>query len=148
MQVAPVRILAVDDFEPWRHSVRSMLKRQAELRLVGEVADGMEAVQKAEELQPDLVLLDIGLPKLNGIEAARRIRQVVPDTKIIFLTLNRDADLLQAALDSSANGYVLKANAASELRPAIEAVLQGQQFVSSGLVDRAASSRRFEIVLD
>jgi len=147
MQVAPVRILAVDDFEPWRHSVRSMLKRQAELRLVGEVADGMEAVQKAEELQPDLVLLDIGLPKLNGIEAARRIRQVVPDTKIIFLTLNRDVDLLQAALDSSANGYVLKANAASELRPAIE-VVQGKQFVSSGLVDRAASSRRFEIVLD
>jgi len=111
-----------------------MFKRRAELRLVGEVADGLEAVQKASELKPDLILLDIGLPKLNGIEAAKQIRQLVPDTKILFLTLINDADVPLTALRSGAHGYVLKSDAGSELLPAIEAVLQGEQYVSSGVV--------------
>jgi len=98
----PVRILVVDDFAPWRQSVRSLLKSHVELQFVGEVADGLEAVQKAEELHPDLVLLDIGLPGLNGIEAAKRIHQLVPNTTILFLTLCNDADLLRTALDSIA----------------------------------------------
>jgi len=112
-----------------------MLIRHAELRLVGEVADGLEAVQKTEELKPDLILLDIGLPHLNGIEAAKQIRQVVPGTTILFLTLNRDADVVREALSTGAKGYVLKADAGKELWPAIEAVLQGKQYVSSGLKD-------------
>jgi DNA-binding NarL/FixJ family response regulator len=136
VQVAPVRILVVDDFAPWRHSVRSILQRHAELQLVGEVADGLEAVQKAEELQPDLILLDIGLPTLDGIEAAKQIRQLVPGTKILFLTLNSDADVVRAALDTGAKGYVLKADAGSELWPAIEAALRSDQFVSSRLAGR------------
>jgi len=131
--VTRFRILVVDDFAPWRHSVRSMLQGHLELELVGEVADGLEAVQKAEELHPDLILLDIGLPQLNGIEAARQIRQSAPDTAILFLTMNSDADLVRAALDTSAKGYVLKADAGSELWPAIEAVLQGKHYVSMGL---------------
>ncbi|HYA96142.1 MAG TPA: response regulator transcription factor [Terriglobales bacterium] len=133
MPVTRFRILVVDDFAPWRHSVRSMLQGHLELELVGEVADGLEAVQKAEELHPDLILLDIGLPHLNGIEAARQIRQSAPDTAILFLTMNSDADLVRAALDTSAKGYVLKADAGSELWPAIEAVLQGKHYVSMGL---------------
>ena len=133
---------------PWRQSVRSLLKTHAELQVVGEVADGLEAVQKASELKPDLILLDIGLPSLNGIEAAKRIRQTVPGTRILFLTQNRDPDVARVALDTNAKGYVLKADAGSELWPAIEAVLHGKQYVSSGLVDCAASSRRFEIVLN
>jgi len=113
-----------------------MLNRHAELQVVGEVADGLEAFQKAKELRPHLILLDIGLPYLNGIEAAKQICQVVPDTKIIFLTLNRDPDVVRAALDNGAKGYVLKEDAGSELWPAIETVLQGKQYVSSGVADR------------
>jgi DNA-binding NarL/FixJ family response regulator len=134
VQVAPVRVLVVDDFAPWRHSLRSILQRHAELQVVGEVADGLEAVLKVRELKPDLILLDIGLPNLNGIEAAKRIGQLVPGTKILFLTLNSDADVVRAALDTGAKGYVLKADAGSELWPAIEAALRSDQFVSSGLV--------------
>jgi len=134
LQFVPVRILVVDDFAPWRRSVRSELKRHSELRLVAEVADGLEAVQKARELKPDLILLDIGLPSLNGIEAAKQIRQVVPNTKILFLTLNRDPDVVRAALDTGAKGYVLKEDAGSELWPAIEMVLRSDQFVSSRLI--------------
>ena len=118
---------------PWRQSVRSLLKTHAELQVVGEVADGLEAVQKASELKPDLILLDIGLPSLNGIEAAKRIRQTVPGTRILFLTQNRDPDVARAALDTNAKGYVLKADAGSELWPAIEAVLHAKQYVSRGL---------------
>jgi DNA-binding NarL/FixJ family response regulator len=134
--VAAVRVFVVDDSAPWRHSVRSMLRRHAELRLIGEVADGLEAVQKARELNPDLILLDIGLPHLNGIEAAKQICQVVPSAKIVFLTLNGDAEVVRGALNSGGKGYVLKADAGRELWPAIEAVLQGKQFVSSGLDGR------------
>jgi len=135
MPVAPIHILVVEDFEPWRRSLRSMLKRRADVRIVGEAADGLEAVQKTSELKPDLVLLDISLPTLNGIEAAKRILQNVP-TKVLFITLNSDAEVVQAALNTGAKGYLLQSDAGSELWPAIEAVLQGKQYVSSGVLAR------------
>jgi DNA-binding NarL/FixJ family response regulator len=97
------------------------------------VSNGLEAVQEAEELKPDLILLDIGLPKLNGIEAARRIRQLSPSSKIIFLSLYDSLDIVQAALGTGALGYVVKTDAQRELLPAVDAVLQGKQFVSSSL---------------
>ena len=97
------------------------------------MSDGLEAVQKAEELRPDLIVLDIGLPKLNGIEAARRIRQVSPNSKIVFLTMDNSPDVAQAALSTGAQGYVHKARAQSDLLPAIDAVLRGEQFVSNKL---------------
>ncbi len=81
-----IRILIVDDFEDWRRKVRQLLQERPELQVICEVSDGLEAVQKADELKPDLILLDIGLPKLNGIEAARRIRQLSPSSKIINLS--------------------------------------------------------------
>lgn len=129
-----VRILLVDDYEPWRRSVCSMLRKRGHWHIVAEVADGLEAVQKAQELHPDLILLDIGLPRLNGIEAARRIRGCVLQSKILFLSENRSWDIAEEALRTGADGYVVKSNAASELLPAIEAVLAGRQFVSVGLV--------------
>jgi DNA-binding NarL/FixJ family response regulator len=110
-----------------------LLKDHEQLQIVAEVTDGLEAVQKAAELQPDVILLDIGLPKLNGIDAAKEIHQVVPGTQIIFVTLNNDADLAKAALSNGAHGYVLKTHATRELRSAIEEVLRGKQYVSSGL---------------
>jgi DNA-binding NarL/FixJ family response regulator len=128
-----VRILVVDDFEPWRQQVCSMLQTQPEFQVVAEAADGLEAVQKAQKLKPDLILLDIGLPDLDGLEAANRIRQVARDTAIVFLTQNSDKDVVRAALSTGAQGYVLKIDAGRELFTAVEGVLGGDDFVSSGI---------------
>jgi DNA-binding NarL/FixJ family response regulator len=119
-----IRILVVDDFEPWRHFVASTFRLQPELQIICQVSDGLEAVRKAEELQPDLVLLDIGLPTLNGIEVAREIAKLSPECKIIFLTENRSSDLIEEAFRAGASGYVIKSNAANELVSAVKAALK------------------------
>ena len=111
----------------------SILADRPELRVVAETSDGLEAIQKAEEVKPDLILLDIGLPSLDGVEAAKRIRVVAPGTKVIFLTQNSDKAIVEAALSTGARGYVLKAGAARELLSAVAAVLSGDQFLSSGV---------------
>jgi len=131
--LATVRILVVDDFEPWRRGICSLLQTRPEFSVVAEVADGLEAVQKAQELKPDLILLDIGLPNLNGLEAANRIRQVAPDAAIIFLTANRNKDMVRAAMDTGARGYVLKTDAGRELLTAVAGIIGGDDFVSSGI---------------
>ena len=130
------RVLVVDDYEPWRRFVSSALKKQPELQVIAEAADGLEAVQKARELKPDLILLDIGLPTINGIEAARQIRDLCPTSKILFVSENLFWDIAKEALRAGASGYVVKTRAVGELLPAIEAVLHGKQFVGSGLADR------------
>ncbi len=115
-----VRILVVDDFGPWRREVCAMLQRRPEFCVIAEVADGLEAVQEAHKLKPDLILLDVGLPSLTGLEVAKRIRQFNPDAKIIFLSQNSDRDVIRAALSTGAQGYVVKANAWAELFTAID----------------------------
>ena len=120
--MATVRVLLVDDYEPWRQFVCSVLQKRPELEIVGEVADGLEAVQQAGKLHPDVILLDIGLPTLNGIEAARRLRMISPDSKILFVSQESSADVMQEALSTGARGYVVKANA-SDLLSAMNAVL-------------------------
>lgn len=112
--------------------VHSTLANEKQWNVIAEVADGLEAVYEAQRLQPDLILLDIGLPSLNGVDAARRINQVAPKAKIVFVTQNTDTDVIRAALDTGAQGYVLKADAAT-LAFAIKAVLRGEKFVSKRL---------------
>ena len=136
-----VQILVVDDFAPWRRFVGSMLQNWTGLRLVGEASDGLEAVQKAEELQPDLILMDLGLPKLNGIEAARRIQKLSIKSKIVFVSTQRDLDIIQEAFRSGISGYVLKSAALTQLPPALEAVLQGQRFLCPCLITGTKDSR-------
>jgi len=109
-----------------------MLGERPELQIVGEASDGLEAVRRAEELKPDLILLDIGLPTLNGIEAARQIRRLAPESRVIFLTQESSAEVVQEALSLGAWGYVVKARAGTDLLPAMEAVLLGKHFVSGG----------------
>ena len=128
-----ISVLLVDDCEPWRRFVRLALLSQDNLQIVGEVLDGSEAVQKAEELRPDLILLDIGLPTVNGIEAARQIRKLSAKSRILFVSENRSPDIAKEALSTGAGGYVVKSDAASELLPAIKAVLEGKGFVSASL---------------
>jgi DNA-binding NarL/FixJ family response regulator len=106
------------------------LEEQPELQVICEVTDGLEAVQKAEALKPDLILLDIGLPTLDGIEAARRILEFVPESKIIFLTMQTSPAFVQEAMRLGAWGYVYKTHVACDLLPVISAVLSGQKFVS------------------
>jgi DNA-binding NarL/FixJ family response regulator len=133
LETSSVRVLVVDDYEPFRRFICSTLGKRPELQIVGEVADGLAAVQKAEELQPDLIVLDIGLPTLNGIEAARRIRVLSSESKILFLSQESSADVVREALGLGALGYVVKAHAGSELLAAVEAVCQGRQYLGSGL---------------
>ena len=127
-----IRIVIVDDFQEWRLKVRSILKNRPEWEIISEASNGFEAVH-AQELRPDVILMAIGLPNLNGIEAAERILRDTPDTKIIFLTQNNDKAVFRAALSTGALGYVLKAQAGREVVPAVEAVLQGVRFVSAGM---------------
>jgi DNA-binding NarL/FixJ family response regulator len=126
-----VRVLIVEDFVPFRQFICSTLAKKPELQLIGEASDGLEAVQKAEELKPDLILLDIGLPSLNGIDAARQIRKLSPESKIIFLSQESSADVIEAALSLGAWAYVFKMRAESDLLAAVESVIRGNRFVSS-----------------
>jgi DNA-binding NarL/FixJ family response regulator len=112
-----------------------VVQKELELLIISEASDGLEALQKAEELKPDLILMDIGLPKLNGIDVARRVREVASPTKVLFLSQEFSPGVVQDALSLGAQGYVHKLRAQSDLLPAIEAVLEGKRFVSSGLTD-------------
>ena len=138
-RVPSARVLVVEDHEQFRRFICATLGKNPELQVVGTVSDGLAAVQKAEELQPDLILLDIGLPNLSGIDAARRIRKLSPQSKIIFLTQESSRDLVLEALNLGAKGYVVKANAGSELLAAVETVRRGREFVSKGLSDRTST---------
>jgi DNA-binding response OmpR family regulator len=125
-----VRVLVVDDYQPWLHFIRSTLQEAWELQVIGEVTDGREAVQKAGQLQPDLILLDIGLPSLNGIEAARQICEHNPQAAILFVSEQRSPDVVREALRTG-SGYVVKSCAPRDLLPAIKTVLEGGRFVSA-----------------
>jgi DNA-binding NarL/FixJ family response regulator len=129
MTTSSIRILVAEDFEPFRKFLSSTLQNRPQLQIICEVGDGLEAVHKAEELQPDLILLDIGLPTVNGIEAARRIREVSPKSKIVFISQELSTDVVQEAFSLGASGYVVKTDAGSELLTAATAVLRGERFV-------------------
>ena len=128
-----LRVLVVEDFEPFRRVTCSILGNRTGLQIVGEASDGFEGVHKAEELQPDLILLDIGLPRLNGLAAARQIRTLSPASKIIFVTQEAAPDVVREALNLGAAGYVVKIKVARDLLIAVDAVLAGREFVSAGL---------------
>ena len=119
-KVEAAEIMIVDDFEEWRLRLRQYLESIPGFRVIAEAADGAEAVEKAAQLHPDIVLLDIGMPHLNGIEAAKKIRQACPNSKIIFLTQENDSDVRTAALATGAIAYVLKSKASHELRTTVE----------------------------
>jgi len=131
------RVLIVDDFASFRKCVGAML-RGTPFRVVGQAADGLDAVQKARRCQPDLILLDIGLPKLNGIEAARRISVAASRSKVVFVSANDDPEVVQSALRNGACGYVLKSAIGVELLLGLAAVLRGEKFLSGRLAPISA----------
>jgi len=145
----PLTILVVEDHPAFRRLVCTALQQRAEFQIV-EAADGLEAVWKAEEIQPNVILLDINLPKLDGFEVAKEVRALAPRARLLFMSQESSPDVVRRALDLGAHGYVHKVSAATDLLPAIDAVLAGQRFVSrsvafTGPAD-APVPRRHEIV--
>ena len=130
-----VRILVVEDFADWRSYIAEKLREIRRLTVIHFAVDGLEAVRKAAELEPDLILMDIGLPSLSGIEAARKIRKLVPESKVIFVTAETSASVAEEALRLGAAGYVLKAAVDRDLLDAVEAVMSGRRFVSRDLCE-------------
>ena len=129
MATSSIRVLVVDDSAPFRRVVSSILQNKLEFRTIVEVSDGVKAIELAQAMQPDLIVLDIGLPKLNGIEAARRIRELAPQSKILFVSQESSVEVVQAVFSLGASGYVVKMDAGSELLTAVYAVLRGERFV-------------------
>ena len=121
--MGPVRILIVDDSERWRHSIRLHLAQDDNLEVVSEASDGLEAVQKCEQLRPDLILLDIHLPKLSGFEVAHQLSELSPSTKILFLSSYQSPDMMEEALKIG-SGYVVKVDASRDLLPLIRTMIQ------------------------
>ena len=129
LETTSSRVLIVEDSEPFRNFICSTLGKRPELQIVDQVSDGLQAVRRAEELRPDLIVLDIGLPSLNGIEAARQIRRLSPKSKILFVSQESSVDVVREALGTGASGYIVKSDAGRELLEAVSAVLRGEQFV-------------------
>jgi len=129
------RILVVDDFLPWHRFIREIVESDADLQVIAVAADGFEAVQKAIELKPDLILMDVSLPGMNGFQAAQQIRTSCPESKILFLSEHRDSDHIKVAFDVGGSGYVLKTDSKPDLVRGIKCILGGQQYVSQSLKD-------------
>jgi DNA-binding NarL/FixJ family response regulator len=134
--MSAIRILVVDDHDVIRRVICSLLSSDPTLDVVCQTADGEQAVLKAKELQPDLVLLDISLPGISGIEAARRIRSSSPNSHIIFLSQHDSLQVVESAMRMGGHGYVAKTDAGSELLMAIRSVSAGEQFVSQRIVSQ------------
>jgi DNA-binding NarL/FixJ family response regulator len=128
-------ILVVEDFEPFRTLICSVLGQAPNLRVIGWESDGLQAVQRAEQLHPDLILLDIGLPTLNGLQVAKRIQKKAPNARVLFVSQELSEDVIEAALDSGGLGYVHKSQIHEELLSAIDEILAGHRFVSCSLTD-------------
>jgi DNA-binding NarL/FixJ family response regulator len=136
----PLKVLVVEDYEPFRQVVCSLLRRRADQ--VIEASDGLEAVEKAKELQPGLVLFDISLPKLNGIESAKKVRKLVPHAKLVFVSQESSSDVVRETFRLGAQGYVHKEHILTDLFPAIDAVLGRHRFLSNGLEVRKSADDR------
>lgn len=134
-----IRVLIVDDHTILREGIRSLLERESDIEIVGEAGDGEEAVAKAGELEPDVVLMDIGMPKMNGIEATRRIRQKYPHIRVLILSMHDDEEYVRPLMQAGASGFVLKRSATTELVVALRAAYQGHTVLAPGLAKLAFS---------
>jgi DNA-binding NarL/FixJ family response regulator len=125
-----LRILIADDHGLVRRGVRAILHSRRGWRVVGEAANGREAVEKARELKPDVAVVDIGMPELDGVEVVRQIREAVPDTKVLVLTMHDSDQMVRRALDAGARGYLLKSDLTDCLPKAVEAIAEGKRFLT------------------
>jgi len=129
----PLQVLAVDDSQCWRMYIMETLQVESDLRVVAQAMDGFEAVQKASQLRPAVIVMDLSLPGVNGLDATRRILMVSPNSKVLFFSQHAAWDLVVAAFEAGGSGYVLKSDAAFDLVPRIRAILENRQYVSRSL---------------
>ena len=128
-----IRILLADDHDLMREGIRSMLESHSNFEVCAEAKDGIEAAEKALEYRPDVVILDVTMPKMNGLEASRRITKQLPETQVLIFTIHDSEDMVRETLDAGAHGYVLKSEAPTHLAAAVEAVAQRDLYFSSGI---------------
>jgi len=131
-----IRVLLVDDHALFRQGLASLLSAQPDIEVVGEAEDGIEAQVKAQELRPDLILMDLTMPGCDGLEATQRIKQVLPDARIVMLTVHDEDDRLFEAIKSGAVGYLLKSTAAETLIPMLRRVMYGEAAISGVMAAR------------
>lgn len=141
--MSKVTILVSEDNELWRHFIRQTLRKEPSFEIICETVDGMQAVLMAEQHQPTTAVLDIGLPRLNGLDAARSIRKLAPNTNIVFLSEQRDLEVVKAAL-AIGSGYVLKSDAGDDLVAAIHSVFRGERVLSRQLANLGIMQDREE----
>ena len=142
MPVKQTRILLADDHSVVRHGFRRILDAQEDMEVVGEVANGREAVEQATALQPDIIIMDVTMPELNGIEATRRIAESVPRARVLALPMHRDSVYVREILRAGARGYLLKDSSESDLVTAVRAVAQGEGYLSPSVSDAVLSDYR------
>jgi DNA-binding NarL/FixJ family response regulator len=140
MSIGIVRVLVVEDDDAWREFILSAVQQRPDVRVVAQVADGLQALGAVERHRPDLVMLDIGLPGLNGIEVARRMLPLYPDSRILFVSQETSEDVVAEALSTGAIGYLLKSDAGAELLVALNSVLLGKKFMSRTITRRLEGS--------
>jgi len=128
--VKKLRILVADDHALVRRGARAVLHSRPGWRVVGEATNGREAVQKAIELKPDVAVVDIGMPELDGVEVVRQIREAVPNTKVLVLTMHESDQMVQRALEAGAHGYILKSDLTDSLPIAVRAIAEGKRFLT------------------
>ena len=140
--MADIRVLVADDHDLVRAGIRSLLEELTGVEVCAEAGHGREAVERAQELRPDVVLMDISMPELNGLEATRRIRQLVPATQVVLLSMHANEAYVDDALDSGASGYILKNSGAVELELAIRAAARGETYLSPSVATAMVARRR------
>jgi DNA-binding NarL/FixJ family response regulator len=135
----PIRVMLVDDQELFRRGLDLVLRDEPDIEIVGEAGDGLAAIERAAELQPDVVMMDVRLPGVGGIEAARRIRNAQPATKVVMLTVSDDEEDLFGAIRAGASGYLLKQISIDEVADAVRAVVRGQALVTPSMATKLFS---------